>query len=67
VGDNVTLSGSELTSIPFSNFNVGNSASMISDEHGLATTVNVVPEPSTCVLLGLGGLVLLRRRRTRKG
>ena len=28
-----------------------------------AFTVTGIPEPSTCLLLGLGGLVLLRRRR----
>ncbi len=33
------------------------------DEWHHAFVVTGVPEPSTCLLLGLGGLVLLRRRR----
>lgn len=66
VGDNVTLSGSELTSIPFANFNAGNSASFISDEHGLAVTIDVVPEPSTFAMLGLGALARFGMSRRRK-
>jgi len=47
------LTGTLLSGDPINNqFRIGNNAKIV-----------LVPEPATIVLLGLGGLALLRRRR----
>ncbi|MEM6485573.1 MAG: PEP-CTERM sorting domain-containing protein [Pseudomonadota bacterium] len=44
-------------------FIVGSNGGFQGDETALNATIDVVPEPSSMALLGLGGLCMLRRRR----
>ena len=47
----------------FIDFGIFAAGSFASDETALRATIDVVPEPSSLALLGLGGLALVRRRR----
>ncbi len=44
-------------------FNGGQTWEDLGRNHHHAFTITGVPEPSTCLLLAVGGLALLRRRR----
>ena len=55
---NLQASGNPVVALGFANFNSGNNQNVIFDQ------LNVIPEPSTVMLVGLGllGALALRRR-----